>query len=201
VPDPPPVPARDIRDPKALRAVAHPLRIRLLEEVALGGPMTATELAELVGESPANCSWHLRQLARYGFVEEAESGPGRRRRWRLVLRENRWSDAETDEELRRAGIAASEVVFAREQEVLRGYLARASTEPAAWQEAAFVAQTAGWLTAEELDRIGKEIAPILMRYIHRLDDPGQRPVGSRPVRFVAWGIPARPASPDKGDVS
>jgi DNA-binding IclR family transcriptional regulator len=47
-------------------------------------PATATQLAERVGESPANCSWHLRQLARYGFVEEAGGGTGREGPWRPV---------------------------------------------------------------------------------------------------------------------
>ena len=58
--------------------MAHPVRLRLLAELADLGQATATELAERTGESPANCSWHLRQLARYGFIEEAESGAGRR---------------------------------------------------------------------------------------------------------------------------
>src|SRR3984893_15394384 len=59
-------PVRRIRDANTLRGLAHPVRIQLLEELALVGPMTATELAARVGESAANCSWHLRQLARYG---------------------------------------------------------------------------------------------------------------------------------------
>lgn len=68
----------------ALRALAHPVRQRLLRALAAAGTATATELAEQVGESPPNCSWHLRQLARYGFVTEAGGGPGRKRPWRLV---------------------------------------------------------------------------------------------------------------------
>ncbi len=70
-------PVRRMRDANMLRALAHPARIRLLEELALAGPMTATELAARVGESAANCSWHLRQLAKYGYVEEAGGGAGR----------------------------------------------------------------------------------------------------------------------------
>src|SRR5690606_6701644 len=66
----PELPVHEVRESQALRALAHPLRIRLLEELAIGGELTATQAAERVDESPANCSWHLRQLARYGFVEE-----------------------------------------------------------------------------------------------------------------------------------
>src|SRR5690606_21557592 len=62
---------RKIRDARVLRAVAHPLRLGILDELLKDGPLTATELAERLGETPANCSWHLRQLARYGFIEEA----------------------------------------------------------------------------------------------------------------------------------
>src|SRR6478752_9768809 len=75
-------PPRELDDPKAMRALAHPVRLALLEALT-DGPMTATEAGERVGESPANASFHLRQLAKYGFVEEAEGGTGRKRPWKL----------------------------------------------------------------------------------------------------------------------
>src|SRR2546423_11325721 len=81
---------RELRDPRALRAMAHPVRLRLMEELLIRGPATATELAERVGENPANCSWHLRQLAKYGFVEEAGGGTGRQRPWQIVPKGQRW---------------------------------------------------------------------------------------------------------------
>src|SRR5215467_3284043 len=74
---------RELTDPKAMRALAHPVRLALLEALTDAGTLTATEAGERVGESPANASFHLRQLAKYGFVEEAEGGTGRRRPWRL----------------------------------------------------------------------------------------------------------------------
>jgi DNA-binding transcriptional ArsR family regulator len=181
---------RTLRDPRALRAIAHRVRIRLLEELALG-PATATELAERVGESPANCSWHLRQLARYGFVEEAGGGPGRRRPWKLVRRSHEWDEADEDPEVRLAGQALSKVFFARQDEVLHEWLDAAHTEPPPWREAAFVTQGAAWLTAEELVQIDQEIRPILRRHLDRIDDPARRPPGSRLVRFLMWGVPAR----------
>ena len=67
---------RDVNDPKTLRALTHPVRLALLEALALEGPLTATAAGELIGESPTTCSFHFRQLAKYGFVEEAASGPG-----------------------------------------------------------------------------------------------------------------------------
>src|SRR5690242_3347027 len=116
-------PIRDVRDPRVLRAVAHPLRLRLLEVIALRGPVTATELAEEVGESPANCSWHLRQLARYGFIVEAGGGHGRQRPWRLVPEGHRWGEGTETPELARAGDAAAEVIFDAEYQALRRWQA------------------------------------------------------------------------------
>ena len=67
---------RKLTDPRAMRAVAHPVRIALLEVLGTDGPLTATQAGEHIGESPTTCSFHLRQLAKYGFIEEV----GRRRR-------------------------------------------------------------------------------------------------------------------------
>lgn len=72
-------------DPGALRALAHPLRARLLAELRLRGPATASELARRVGQSSGATSYHLRQLERYGFIGEAPEQPSRReRRWRAL---------------------------------------------------------------------------------------------------------------------
>ena len=71
-------------DPRALRALAHPLRLSLLGMLRTEGPLTATRAGELLGESSASCSFHLRQLAKYGLVEEAGGGRGRERPWRAT---------------------------------------------------------------------------------------------------------------------
>src|ERR1700685_2468150 len=74
---------REVTDPKTMRALTHPVRLALLEALALEGPLTATQAGELIGESPTTCSFHFRQLAKYGFVEEAGIGPaGQRQRKR-----------------------------------------------------------------------------------------------------------------------
>src|SRR5258707_885606 len=70
----------EISDPKAIRALAHPLRLDLLQLLGSGGPATAAQCGRVLGVSQASCSVHLRQLAKYGFVEDA--GPGRDRRER-----------------------------------------------------------------------------------------------------------------------
>src|SRR6185437_9949446 len=76
----------DLTDPKAMRALAHPLRWALLEALGHAGTLTATQASDMLGESPANCAFHLRTLARYGFVEEAGGGKGRERPWRQAYR-------------------------------------------------------------------------------------------------------------------
>lgn len=184
--------ARELRDPKALRALAHPMRLRLLEELALSGPMTATELGERVGQSAANCSWHLRQLAQYGFVEEAGGGTGRQRPWRIVLARHSWGEGEPDDELELAGNALSEVMLAREVEAMRAAMTATRKEPVPWRDAAFLHQSLSWLTAAELDEAQQEINAVLFRYFDRVGDPATRPPGARPIRFIAWGVPAKP---------
>jgi DNA-binding transcriptional ArsR family regulator len=195
------VPPRVIRDPMALRAVAHPARLRLLEALALAGPATATELAEQVDESPANCSWHLRQLARYGFVEEAGERRGRQRPWRIVVQANSWGEGNEDPELALASDAATEVLFGREFEAMRAWNAVSRTAPARWREAAFGSQALVWLTPDELHQIDELIRAAVLKYLDRITDRRARPPESRPVRFVAWGFPAdhRQLTPDTGD--
>jgi DNA-binding transcriptional ArsR family regulator len=183
-------PLRELTDPQALRAMAHPLRLKLLEELALHGPATATELAERVGDSAPNCSWHLRQLAKYGFVEDSPGGHGRQRPWRFVPQGNRWGSSRDSAELAHAGDAVMEVLVDREVGELRAWQAHRRSEPAVWQDAAFGNQAVTWLTAEELEAVGSEIHQIVTRHMDRITDPSQRPEGARPIRLVAWGIPA-----------
>jgi DNA-binding transcriptional ArsR family regulator len=189
-----PIQRKEITDPHALRALAHPLRLQLLEELAISGPLTATEIAEKVGESPANCSWHLRQLARFGYIEEAPGGTGRQRPWRAVIEIHSWSSQTDDAELAQAGDVAAAILMDHEYQALRAYRAWQAQESPEWRSASGSFQSLAWFTAEELDEVNKAIADLLTPYFTRLADPGSRPDNARLVRFVSWGIPARPAS-------
>ena len=80
------------RDAAALKALTHPLRTRLLGLLRIDGPATATELARRTGESSASTSYHLRVLAKYAFVAEAEHRDARERRWRAVHEVTAWSN-------------------------------------------------------------------------------------------------------------
>src|SRR5580700_10324849 len=82
----------ELTDPRVMRALTHPIRLALLEVLEAEGPLTATQAGELIGEPPNSCSFHFRQLARYGFVEEAGQGPGHARPWRMKVQEVRFPD-------------------------------------------------------------------------------------------------------------
>src|ERR1700691_4382562 len=87
-----------LTDPRALRAYAHPVRMKLMGLLRTRGPLTATRAAELLGESSGTCSFHLRQLAKYGLVEEAGGGTGRQKPWRATTTSTAWDAiAETPE--------------------------------------------------------------------------------------------------------
>src|SRR5207237_8415689 len=103
----------ELTDPGALRAIANPTRLRILSRLRLRGPATATECSEAVGESPSSCSYHLRQLARFGFVEEEGEGPdGRERRWRARGFGMRWSQTGSPEYVAAAGVLRQVVLDA-----------------------------------------------------------------------------------------
>jgi DNA-binding transcriptional ArsR family regulator len=173
-----------------MRALAHPVRIRLLEELTFRGPLTATQAADHVGESPSSCSFHLRTLAKYGFVEEAGGGTGRQRPWRVVSLGNRWrTGPDTEATTRTAGEALAAQVRRRDQELFDDYRAHQDELPGEWADAAIHATFGSWLTAEELADIGERLIETWRPYLERLRDPSARPPGSRLVHMFAHGFP------------
>ncbi|NUT35667.1 MAG: helix-turn-helix domain-containing protein [Hamadaea sp.] len=182
-------PIRKHTDPQALKALAHPLRLKILEELALRGPMTATAVAERIGDSAANCSWHLRQLAKYGYVDDAEGGTGRQRPWKYVPVGNRWGSPDDSPELAAAGDAVAEIMLDREVAQLRAWNGGQRHKDPTWTEAAFILQSVAWLTPEELTEAAEAVRAVVLRHMDRFADPSLRPEGARPVRMLAWGIP------------
>jgi DNA-binding transcriptional ArsR family regulator len=186
-----PTPHRHLSDPRELNALAHPVRMAIVELLSISGPLTATELADRLDETPANCSWHLRKLAQHGFVEEAGGGTGRQRPWQVPGLGFRWDDEHASGSIqeRRAAQALSEVVMSRAMDRLRESQQRAPEETEEWRAAQTSTEMVAWLTADELKELNDAITAVLDRYVERLTEPQQRPPGSRLCEFVAWGIP------------
>lgn len=186
-----------IDDTRALRALAHPVRLDLLEALAVHGPLTATAAAELVGESPANCSWHLRQLAKYGFIEEDPSAHGRQRPWRRTGEGLSWSQSDGDPASAAAARSLTEVFVDREFRRVKE--AMAAPEPEGWVDAAIATQAIGWMTADELRELDAEVFALLTKHHGRVRDPSLRPSGARPVRMLALAVPDERISHETGD--
>jgi DNA-binding transcriptional ArsR family regulator len=181
---------RRLSDPRELQALAHPVRLGIMELLTVSGPLTATELADLLDETPANCSWHLRKLAEHSFVEEAGGGIGRRRPWRVSAIGLAWDDADATPGELRAGRALEDMLLQRQvSRFLQARTQLLDDGEHEWADAAASTEHASWLTVEELDAINLEIREVLERYADRLTDPAKRPAGSRLCELVAWGTP------------
>jgi predicted ArsR family transcriptional regulator len=183
---------RRVTDARTLRAMAHPLRIAIVEQLTVHGPMTATEVGDRLDESPANCSWHLRKLAEHGFVEEAAGGTGRQRPWQITHLGMSWGDEEDGPlgaDMQLAGRALTEVLVGRELDRLLESQVRAPDEPAEWRKAANTTQSMVWLTAEELEAANLAVREAMMAHFDRHENPALRPPGARLCALVGWGVP------------
>ncbi len=188
---------RRITDPGALKALAHPVRVALLGALVTEGPMTASQVADLVGESPSNCSWHLRKLAEHGFVEEAPGGTGRNRPWRAAADGLEWGDDEEDPATRVAAEALTDLFLEGELRRLRAARAARDQEPRQWRDATGVAQAQLWLTAEETAGLRDRMSEIFSTHVERQHDPASRPDGARLVTLVGWLVPSGSHKPDR----
>jgi len=174
-----------ITDPRALRALAHPLRLDLVELLGLLGQATAAACGRQLGTSQASCSFHLRQLAKYGFVEQAPpSGDSRERPWRLTDLEQSWSAD--------AGPAADQlerVFVRREADRILGWLAADTAAPEGWRKASFVGGATVPLTVSELVSLRADLRAVLGPYVQRLDERTDWPADTRFVRILLAGTP------------
>jgi DNA-binding transcriptional ArsR family regulator len=183
-----------LTDPKAMRAIAHPTRLALLELLGRHEQLTATEAAELVGESPTNCAFHLRTLAKYGFVEEAGAGPGRRRPWRrshlgFSFDDSGGADAETDQ-------AAQVLADLLWDGWLRGLRLVRNTrrrfgQP--WREVTSGSQYLAYLTPAEAAEFNAELQRLFDRHRDRLGHPERRPENTVAIEYLLFSYPQQAA--------
>jgi hypothetical protein len=188
-----------------MRALAHPLRWALLEALGHAGTLTATQASEMLGESPANCAFHLRTLAKYGFVEEAGGGKGRERPWRQAYRRMSWQDRQGDEQFRLAGQALNQVWLDRVLSRARRSLAATASWPEGFEDDLGGSTSMLYVTPDEARELYGELMKTVERTIgheHRFTerrDPARRPPGAVPVEFVLLGYPVLDAPPLPGD--
>jgi DNA-binding transcriptional ArsR family regulator len=178
-----------LTDPKALRALAHPIRLELVGLLRRHGPLTATKAAELLGESSGSTSFHLRQLAKYGLVEEAGGGEGRERPWRATAMFTGWPDVADSPELTAASGLLRGVIAERYFEQLIQWLEARDSEPEVWQEAEHLGDTLLWVTPEELGDLAREEQALMDRYLERQTRPELRPPGARLVTYLHIAFP------------
>jgi len=186
-----------ISDPKRLRALAHPLRWKLMELIGRERTATATRCAELLGESVASCSYHLNMLAKYDYIEEAPGGQGREKPWKLVTRFHSLSGDDLNEEGQLAAEAASEAFIDYEFAVLKDLMRRRSLEPEEWRhKATGLNGTNVYLTPAEAVEIRERVMELSDRHDDRWDNPDLRPEGAREVR-IFFSLLAAPELPKK----
>jgi DNA-binding transcriptional ArsR family regulator len=179
-----------ITDPRTMRALAHPARIAILQRLAIEGPATATECAEVAGLSPSACSYHLRALAGHGFVEEdqASAADGRHRPWRArVITFSFGDEPGQPGTVRAAGRLPKESLLAHIEEIRAQYLDRLADYPSEWCAAAGMTQDVLHVTAEELATLRSEMQDLLGRY--RRLDRAERPPGAQRVHAVLEFLP------------
>jgi len=183
---------RVVADPLALRALAHPLRLKLHALVGREGSITAADAARQLGISQALASHHLRQLAKYGFVEPASAGDQRSRPWRVTATSQQFEPGssteawESVEMLERYTLSRIAAQFADWQE------RREPSSP--WATSTGISQNLVYLTVEEMAAFAKAWDELITPLVRRRPLGAPRPPDAVPVDITLVATPVRPTS-------
>lgn len=194
--------SRRVSSPDVLKALTHPLRRQILRLLVQFGPATVTKLGEHTGADPGQLSFHLRELAKRGFIEEApELARDRRERWWRAIEESwSWSTLDFEDDLAGRAIAdtAYRMMVADEYERLRTYESSRQSFGPDWVNAATATNSQLRLTPDELLELSAELTEVMRRWgnVGRLD-PGVRPEdqpqdGRESVFLFLHAFPERP---------
>jgi DNA-binding transcriptional ArsR family regulator len=180
-----------LTDPRAIRALAHPARLAILEYLGGVDSATATECAEVTGMSPSATSYHLRELARYGLVSETPGTDKRERRWRSSGDFSVGQGGGKD--VRDASALLGRLVLGRADERAATYLDRAEEEPPDWWDAAVFNEARLSMTVDEAQRLAEAVRKLLKPYSRKRRDA---PAGAREVQvtFRLFPLPERTES-------
>lgn len=175
-----------------LKALSHPVRLKLIDAL-VEGPMTATELAQVISETSTTCSFHLRQLEKYGLIGLHEVGPGRRRSWKLIHRDIKILPNSMDDEYREASTVAFEVMLQSHIAKISNAIHNYHEEPLKWQRSIIGNTSNFYLTAEELSQVSREIDALISNYVDRWgsrsSDSRRRPSEARRLELSIFGVP------------
>ncbi|MFC6985067.1 ArsR/SmtB family transcription factor [Streptomyces cirratus] len=197
MPQTPEAPRPQLRtlDARSLRGLAHPLRMRMLAALRHEGPATASRLAERLGESSGSTSYHLRQLAAYGFVEDApEHGKGRERWWKASHDGTRFDESLLyDDDPATRGAAdffLHEIATTHAQEV-NSWLGNAHTWSAEWRRGSDLSDFTLHLTAEQALELIHRMHDLVNGYRDLPPAEGRQPVRVHTHAFPREGDPTR----------
>lgn len=180
-----------IKDAAVLKAVAHPVRRRLLDVLRVDGPSMPSVLARVTGQAVANVSHHLRVLADAGLIEEAPELARNRKEhwWRMPDKALSWNAADFtgDAADLAAADAATALVLQRQVELASTWLGSPASRDEPWSTSAFSTDGFLRLSPAELAELGREVQALLERFADRPDTEDREP-----VFFFGRGFPARP---------
>ncbi|MGH3759170.1 ArsR/SmtB family transcription factor [Actinophytocola sp.] len=172
-------PRRKVRDVEIMGALAHPLRAALLRYLMAVGPRTASECADAVGSTASNCSWHLRQLAKFGLVEATGGGDGRQRPWRASVVGIDLGEFADDPATRAAQLAVFGTALGEEQKLTQRFLERVDELDADWRRASALNGYTLTLTASELADLVAKVDALVRPYASTIREDA--PPGAKPV--------------------
>ena len=176
-----------LSDPRAIRALAHPARLAIIEALSPGDEFTATELAGVTGLSPSATSYHLKALAKWGIVEAGQArADGRDRPWKATGRSVELT-APMPGSTAPAEIAIMDTFLDRTRTIATEFLTRQAGEPAEWRDVVELASSDYWMTADEVAKAAQALRDALKPYELRRRDA--RPAGSRRVRIARIVVP------------
>jgi DNA-binding transcriptional ArsR family regulator len=184
MPPDPSSPQLELRDPRDIRALAHPARMAILDALATGDELTATECAQLTGLSPSATAYHLKLLERYRLAERAPArDDGRERPWRAT---GRGGTVDLDTSTPAGAAAAAAVGLAyieRSRALAEEFVAGERNEPEEWQDVAALTNADVWLTPDEAREVTAALEPFRDRNLRN------RPDGMRRIRVMTLLTP------------
>jgi predicted ArsR family transcriptional regulator len=171
-------------DPRVLRAVAHPVRLDLLDLLQRDGPLTASRCAERLGLTAKVCSYHLNLLGKYGLIEETGEGKGRARPWRVGSRGLSYVHRPTESAgTARAADEFARTMLGRDVGHIEEFVQRRHELPKSWRNVSTMSSNPLRLNARQLRELGRDLLAVLDKY-RRLED-----AGARSVHVAMYAVP------------